>query len=273
MIKVIDIDAMFDKYIEEYVYKNVGKIKVEEIEDNIPVLYEKFGKEQLNELDGKTPEQYYLSFSAEELLDCFSKHIELEVAMPDFLYEALLKKDCDTLIRNRLLQCENEEELAYLLNLAGDKGVTDLDKRFLEFVLFDYSEAISELATELLAQNANQVKEEVLTAYPNASDNKRLLLLEILSKCNRDDRIFDVLIEQFVTHLDNLPLYLSYLTKYGDERALPFLQTAIENDKINYSDFEELRFAIEALGGVCDVKRDFSNDKVYKAIKKSSQKN
>ena len=273
MIKVIDIDALFDKYIEEYVYKNVGKVKVEEIEDNIPVLYEKFGKEKLAELDGKTPEEYYLSFSAEQLLECFSKHIELDVSMPDFLYEALLKKDCNALVFNRVLSCENEEELAYLLNLAGDKGVEGLEKRYLELVLFDYSEGVCELATELLSQNANNVKEEVINAYQNASDSKRLLLLEVLSKCERDDRIFDILIEQFVTHLDNLPLYVSYITKYGDERALPFLKTAIENDKINYADFEELRFAIEALGGVCDIKRDFSADKVYKAIKKTSQKN
>ena len=41
----------------------------------------------------------------------------------------------------------------------------------------------------------------------------------------------------------------------------------IEKEKISYADFEELRFAIEALGGEYDKVRDFKNDKSYKKIK------
>ena len=66
MIKVIDIDALFDSYISDYVYKNIGKVKPEEIENNIPVLYEKFGSESLKELDGKTPSTYYEDASTSE---------------------------------------------------------------------------------------------------------------------------------------------------------------------------------------------------------------
>ena len=72
---------------------------------------------------------------------------------------------------------------------------------------------------------------------------------------------------EFAKNTDNIPLYASYLAKYGDERALPFLMTAIEGEKISYADFEELRFAIEALGGKYDKERDFSQDKTYKKIK------
>ena len=43
--------------------------------------------------------------------------------------------------------------------------------------------------------------------------------------------------------------------------------TAIENEKISYADFEELRFAIEALGGSYDKIRDFKSDKSFKKIK------
>ena len=46
MIKILDLDKLFDKYIESYVYSNIGKIKPEEIENNIPVLYKKFGDER-----------------------------------------------------------------------------------------------------------------------------------------------------------------------------------------------------------------------------------
>ena len=38
-------------------------------------------------------------------------------------------------------------------------------------------------------------------------------------------------------------------------------------EKINYADFEELRFVIEALGGEYKGDKDFSADKIYKKIK------
>ena len=58
MVKIVDIDDLFDKYIAGYVYSNVGKVKPEEIENNIPVLYKKFGEKPLKDLDGKTPNEY-----------------------------------------------------------------------------------------------------------------------------------------------------------------------------------------------------------------------
>ena len=35
MVKIIDIDSLFDKYIEGFVYANIGKVKPEEIENKI----------------------------------------------------------------------------------------------------------------------------------------------------------------------------------------------------------------------------------------------
>ena len=34
-MKLIDIDKLFDEYISEYVYSNIGKIKPEEIENKM----------------------------------------------------------------------------------------------------------------------------------------------------------------------------------------------------------------------------------------------
>jgi len=96
---------------------------------------------------------------------------------------------------------------------------------------------------------------------------KKACLTEILSKTEKDDKVFDILIEQFAIHQDEIPLYAGYLARYGDERALPFLLTAIENEKLSYSDFNELKFAIESLGGEYDKERDFTKDKTYKKIK------
>lgn len=50
------------------------------------------------------------------------------------------------------------------------------------------------------------------------------------------------------------------------ERALPSLLAAIEREDVGFVLFQELKFAIEALGGEYEKERDFSNDPAYKKI-------
>ena len=153
------------------------------------------------------------------------------------------------------------------MNMLSDIGSKKIAKRYLEFVLWDYSESIRELATESLSDIADQVKEEILSQFNEVDDVRKACLTEILSNASKDDRVFELLINEFLRNVTQIPLYANYLAKYGDDRALPFLLTAIENEKISYADFEELRFAIEALGGEYNKSRDFSSDKSFKKIK------
>ncbi len=270
MIKVIDIDSLFDEFISTFVYSNVGKVKPEEIENKIPELYEEFGKKALAELDGKTPEQYYKSFGIVELLECLKNHLIQGVSVPDFLCEAITSnsQNEDGLV-SALSQEDNEEFTLYVMNMLNEINSKKCLNRYLEFVLWDYSWTIKELATEYLKENADAVKEDVLAQFNDCDSNVQECLTEILSGCTKDDRVFDLLTLQFAKHLDKIPLYASYLSKYGDERALPFLMVQIEREDITYADFEELRFAIEALGGEYNKVRDFKKDKSYKKIKNS----
>lgn len=266
-MKIIDVDKLFDKYIENYVYSNIGKVKPEEIENKIPVLYNEFGDKENAELDGKTPNTYYRGFSAAELLDCLKEHVKQGVPVSDFLCEAITAdKNNAAALENALGEENGEEFTAYVMNMLNDLGVMPVGK-YLEFALWDYWDSVGELATEFLCGVAETAKEKVLAAYADAPDNRKGRLTEILSNAKGDDRVFDVLVAEFAKNTDNIPLYASYLAKYGDERALPFLLAAIEGDKISYADFEELRFAIEALGGTYEKERDFSADKTYKRIK------
>ena len=267
MIKIIDIDSLFDKYISDFVYKNIGKVEPDEIEDKIPELYEKFGVEKLKELDGKSPEEFYKGYSGEQLIECLKTHIEKGVSISDFLCETITEnKDNEQSLINAL-DSDGEEFLLYVMNMLCDMDSKNCAKRFLEMVLWDYSTPIKELATEFLKQRADVVKEEILSQFRDVNDDTKEFLTEILSGCKNDDRVFNILVEQFAKNEDKIPIYASYLTKYGDDRALPFLLAEIEKEKISYADFEELRFAIEALGGEYNKVRDFKNDKSYKKIK------
>ncbi len=267
-IKIINLDKLFDKYISGYVYKNVGKVKPEEIENNIPVLYEKFGDEKIDGLDGKTPNTFYRDYSVAELLECLKTHVDEKVPVSDFLCEAIIaSKDGKKAVADALKNDESEEYTAYLMNMLSDMGGEVPVGRYFEYALMDYPDSVGELATEFLCEVANDVKDSAVERYKDADEKGKGRIAEILSRAGKDDAVFNILIEEFVKHGENIPLYASYLSRYGDERALPFLETAAENEKLSYADFEELRFAIETLGGECKVKRDFTKDKTYKKIK------
>ena len=269
MIKVIDVDELFDKYISDFVYGNIGKIKPEEIENEIPKLYEKFGDAPLKELGGKTPNTFYKGCAGEELIGCLKEHLKTGVSVPDFLCEAITADDKNESALAKALKEEEEEELViYLMNMLGEMGSKKAKDVYLEFALYDERESVRELATELLCDMAEEVKESILSHFEDASRERKAGLTEILSNCKGDDRVFDILAKEFALNQDNIPMYANFLAKYGDERAIPLLTAAIENEKIKYSDFEELRFAIEALGGSYDKERDFSSDLTYKKIRK-----
>ena len=273
MIKVIDVDELFDKYISDYVYSNIGKVKPEEIENKIPELYLEFGKTALKELDGKSPEEYYKGYSGEQLLACLKEHLETGVAVSDFLCETITGSlDNEDALVDALNADGSEEFILYVMNMLGEIGSVKPAKRYLEFVTWDFSESVRELATELLKEMAESVKEDVLSQFNEVDDVKKACLTEVLSCCQKDDRVFDVLVAEFAKNQNNVAIYAGYLAKYGDDRALPFLLASIEREKISYADFEELRFAIEALGGEYNKERDFSSDKSFKKIKSAQNK-
>ena len=268
MIKIIDLDKLFDKYIEKFVLDNVGKVKPEEIENKIPVLYEEFGNSPQKDLDGKTPNEYYRAFSPEELLSALKEHLSGDIPVSDFLIEAITTNNESVKpVKAALMQEESEQFTAYLMNILNDLKADIPAERYIEFALYDYPDNIGELATEALIDNADKVKDKVLKCFDDAEDDKKDRLSEILASVKeKSDDVFDKLVFEFVKNKKKIPLYANYLAKYGDERAIPFLKTAIE-EKVNYQEFEELKFAIECLGGEYTEKRDFTEDAIYKKVK------
>ncbi len=271
MVKIIDVDELFDKYISDYVYQNIGKVKPEEIENKIPELYVQFGDEKLEQLGGKTPNEFYKQYSGKELVECLKAHIVDGVSVSDFLCEALTSAVNQDALISALDDDENEEFLLYVMNILADVGWEKAKEKYLQFVLWDYSETIKEVATETLKTNADLVKDQILLQFDQVEEKTKVNLVEILSGCGKDEKVFEILINEFIKNQNNIPLYAGYLAKYGEERALPFLKATIENERISYVDFEELRFAIEALGGEYNKTRDFSKDKTFKKIKQEKK--
>ncbi len=260
-MKLYDFDGMFDKRLSEYISKNVGKYKEEEWEDMIPEMYAKFGNTVLKSL-GTSPNGYYAAMSPEELVKCLRAHVKNGVPVSEFLCKAIeARPGCEGMLLPLL---ENGEEglKQYVVNILGSSPAAI--PVYMRMIEREEDEDFKNQCVDFIKENADLVKEQALENYKNGVEKP--LMLEILSKVKeRDGRVYDILLAEFLSGED-VPMHAGYLASYGDERALPYLLEKIDEEGISYIEYQELKYAIEALGGEYTKQRDFSGDEYYDLI-------
>ena len=265
MKKLIDFDGLFDEKLAEYIQSNPEKYTEKQWENVIPKLYKQFGDIYVAKA-GATPKQYYASMSDDELCETLERHYDEGVPVSDFLCREIESRGCsDALIR--LFDRREEEILTLAVNLAGSN-----EKAFpayFRLLTSEVSDDIKEAVCEQLKGGADAAKEQALALFEQGQEQE--MMLEILSRCKqRDERVYELLLTAFRTG-DEVPMHASYLAAYGDERALPVLMEYIDRDDINFLEFREVKYAIEALGGEYTKPRDFSHDPYYQEILAQSQ--
>ncbi|MGN0813731.1 MAG: hypothetical protein ACI4MH_00690 [Candidatus Coproplasma sp.] len=260
-MKLYDFDGMFEEKLADYIKKNPRNYNEREWEDVVPKLYAAFGDTVIKSV-GKSPNQYYAEQSDEELVKSLSAHIKQGIPVSEFLCNAIESRNADSLLLPLL--DGNEDEVTYALNLLGASPLAI--HKYMELLISSENEDIRNTCVDYVKELADNVKEQALANYH--ANVRREYMMEILSRCViKDDQIFDILIKEFRSDPDNLPMHASYLAAYGDERALPYLLDKIDEEGISYVEYQELKFAIEALGGTYDKERDFSSDPYYQLIK------
>ena len=264
-MKPIDFDGMFDKKLAKYMQENAGKLTEKQWEDKIPLLYQKFGDTYLKSIDA-TPREYYRRMSDQELVSELLAHINEDIPISDFLCREVEERDCPEAILP-LLECNDEQLLTLAINLAGANPVA-FDKYF-ALLKGDADREIKDTVVDQLKANADAAKERALAFLEKGIE--RELMLEVLSRSKeRDEKVFEVLLSAF-REGEDLPMRASYLAAYGDSRALPVLLDRIAGEDINFLEFRELKYAIEALGGEYTEERDFSSDPYYQQFLSEQQ--
>lgn len=261
-MKLIDFDEKFNKKVAEMLEKHAGEHTEEEWEDAIAKAYEKFGDTYMGAI-GMTPRQYFEKMTDSGLVETLKEYILQDVPVPDILCGELEKRGASEPLL-ALLHETDEELVHYALNLIGSDPRAL--PRYAEMLSEEeYDEHIKDALADLLKESADEAKERIL---PLVKTESKPYALEILSRCKqKDDRVFEALLSAFRTgEEEEAPLYAGYLAAYGDERALPALQEHIAREDIDFVTFQELKFAIEALGGEYTAQRDFSEDESYKKI-------
>ena len=266
-MKLIDFDGLFDEKLTQFMEENKNKYTEKQWEDIIPKLYKKFGDTYVSKVKC-TPKEYYAMMTDETLVETLRAHIKEDVPVPEFLCNEIENRGTVETLLPMLFDMDTQS-VSYAINLIGDDTrAFDGYFKILEENLAD--EEVQSDVTDIFRLHADEVKPRVIKAYKNGIAKEAML--EILSRVKeRDDEVYQILLSAFLSG-EETPMRASYLAAYGDERALPVLLEKIEDRSIGFVEFQELKYAIEALGGEYDEPRDFTGDKDYLAIEAAGVK-
>ena len=273
-MKCINFDRAFERYMAEWMKENSEKYKddMDVIEDMMPDVYLEFLKKPADFLDGVAPQDYFEQFdNADMLVNWLCDYIAQGVPVPDLLLERVTalgnpaEKSLLALVARDDLPEETQMTAISLLREMESKAPM---QRYIDFIAsLEEPSDKGDLCAEALMSMGESVVEPILAALSGAGQTGRDIFADVLSNYPGDERIYELMIERFVTRDERRALFASYLAKLGDERAIPMLKEAAQSPDINYLDYVEVVNAIEALGGERPPEREFSGDSYYESLR------
>ena len=273
-MKCINFDRAVERYMAEWIKKNSEKYKddMDVIEDMMPDVYLEFLKKPADFLDGVAPQDYFEQFdNTDMLVSWLCDYIAQGVPVPDLLLERVTalgnpaEKSLLALVARDDLPEETQMTAISLLREMESKAPM---QRYIDYIAsLEEPSDKGDLCAEALMSMGESVVEPILAALSGAGQTGRDIFADVLSNYPGDERIYELIIERFVTRDERRALFASYLAKLGDERAIPMLKEAAQSPDINYLDYVEVVNAIEALGGERPPEREFSGDPYYESLR------
>lgn len=273
-MKCINFDRAFERYMAEWIKENSEKYKddMDVIEDMMPDVYLEFLKKPADFLDGVAPQDYFEQFdNANMLVNWLCDYIAQGVPVPDLLLERVTalgnpaEKSLLALVARDDLPEETQMMAISLLREMESKAPM---QRYIDYIAsLEEPSDKGDLCAEALMSMGESVVEPILATLSGAGQTGRDIFADVLSNYPGDERIYELMIERFVTRDERRALFASYLAKLGDERAIPMLKEAAQSPDINYLDYVEVVNAIEALGGERPPEREFSGDPYYESLR------
>jgi len=273
-MKCINFDRAFERYMAEWIKENSEKYKddMDVIEDMMPDVYLEFLKKPADFLDGVAPQDYFEQFdNADMLVNWLCDYIAQGVPVPDLLLERVTalgnpaEKSLLALVARDDLPEETQMTAISLLREMESKAPM---QRYIDYIAsLEEPSDKGDLCAEVLMSMGESVVEPILATLSGAGQTGRDIFADVLSNYPGDERIYELMIERFVTRDERRALFASYLAKLGDERAIPMLKEAAQSPDINYLDYVEVVNAIEALGGERPPEREFSGDPYYESLR------
>ena len=270
-MQIIDFDAKFTDVLNNWIEKNRSRFrKPDDMENEVPDVYLRWLNTPADWLDGATPGTYFEKFdSAAELCELLKAYLNEEVSVPDPLLDRLEELGDEqqllTLVKDKTAPMEARMTAIEILR-ALESTLPMVDYIRWQVERNDDADLLDN-ALESLRQMGEAVRKPAKIAFNAADASGKEALLDVLADYTGDEDVFQFALQQFKTTKDKRGLYAGYLAKLDDDRALEHLLDVAESDDVSYSDFIEIRSAIERLGSEAPVK-DWTNDPTYKAFRR-----
>ena len=269
---LIDFQKEFSKYLSEYTHEN--EIKDEELEEKAPELYLDWLNKPQEWLLGKTPNSYFKSFSAADLIGTLGKYIFSDITLPGVLLNRIADTKEETYPLLLVLLKTYDGEKSDKVKTVVVRLLEEMDMRhpyeiYIEVIAASSEKSeFSEACAEELRNAGDAQKENLIAAFesapsPYASD----CFLDILCDISGEERIYQFALDKFLYSDAHRAFYASCLGKIGNDSALPFLEEELKDDDIIYFDYIAIKNAYEELGGEINIERDFSGDNDYESLK------
>jgi len=272
-MKCIDFDKRFAAYLEDWTSNNQSLFaNMNELEAQVPEVYEKWLNTPAEWLDGVAPSQYFKTCTDPQtlvkwMLDYYRSHINV----PDPLFEQIVDmgEGCVKPLIDLALDGDRPDEARVAaINLLVETGSPNtLEAGVTLLCARKQKKDIMEAAADMLSGLGNVVVEPLLKKADGLSGDALASCLDILCNISGDERIYELLLKAFRQDGERRALYASFLGKLGDERAVDTLKEALSLSELSYLDYIEIVHAVEALGGEVETQREFAGDEYYESLK------
>lgn len=270
--KCINFDDHFATYMSEWVTAHQHEYKnYDEMEDDMPQVYMAFLNTPAKWLDNVTPGAYFSQFEdAKDLVDWLKEYCDKQIPVPDLLLDQIefVGKPCE----KRLVELLKDPEATDDARMTAVGLLREMKSTLPKMLYIDWQvnrvqeDELKDNALESLTDMGQVVVQEILQVLPKANNWGREAFLEVLANYPGPEAVYRLGIDLFNENPDRQALFAGYLAKIGDDRALPDLIRAAEDDKCSYLTYIELRNAIEMLGGECPD-REYEDDPEYDALR------
>ena len=272
---MLDFDAEFTKALGVWIEENRSHYHdADEMEEEVPAVYERWLNTPADWLEGDTPGHYFERYtSGPEICDLMCDYLREGIPVPDPLADRLVEiGDEDALLAmvlNPKAPCAARMTgIELLRELESKKPMVDYLRWQVERKEED---DLLDNALESLRQMGEEVCRPAKVAFMAGDDEAKEALLDVLADYPGDEDVFAYALRSFKEQPDKRALFAGYLAKLGDDRALEALLDVAEGDDVSYTDFIEIRSAIERLGSDAPV-RDWTGDPTYQAFRKLQPK-
>ena len=278
-IYLVDYDKNFTQYLEKWVTDNMNNYKnSDDMEMDMPNVYTKWLNTPASWLNNKTPGSYFKQFDdAHALVKLLLRYISTGTGIPEPLMDRIIELSDESIpVLKQVFTGEiplqdnrriNEVRTLIVNLLAEMDDNSLLDEYAILLTQPNIEDSLVGVIIERLSMES-QTKDILLNTLKEVDNNAIIMrFIDILVNFYGDSRILKWILYMFERDESNTALLASYLGKYGDEAAIPYLREALDYEDINYLDYLEVRNAIEELGEIVEHVREFDGDSYYESLK------